>query len=152
MADARHIGDGVVLPGEPFAGLPAMLLRPGLEVAGGPREIVEDHIRHHQREIAVAQHRDLAIAVDREVGCLLLHTVLEIDGAKRERQAAERQEEHRLVARARGEAAVQDERAAVMVVYFSMSNGGRLSSGAISGPENARPRRGSGTIGRLKRV
>ena len=55
------------------------------------------------------QHRYLAVAVDRQMLGLLLRAVLEVDRAEGERQAAERQEEHRLVARARGEAAVQDE-------------------------------------------
>jgi len=40
----------------------------------------------------MAQHRHLAVAVDRQMLGQLLHAVLEIDGAKGERQAGERQE------------------------------------------------------------
>ena len=81
----------------------------GLELAGRAREVVEDHVGHHQGQAAMPQHRHLAVAVDRQVRGLLLHAVLEVDGAERERQAAQGQEQHRLVARAGGEAAVQHE-------------------------------------------
>src|SRR5205814_7298715 len=59
------------------------------------------------RQAAVTQGRHHAPAVDREIFRLVLLTGLEVHGAERERQPRQREVQHRLVARARGEAAVQ---------------------------------------------
>src|SRR5258708_1909686 len=90
MADPGHVRDGVVFPRQPFPRPPAILLGRGLEPGGRARQVIEDDVGHHEGETAMAQHRHLAIAVDRQMLGLLLHAVLEGDGAKGERQPGER--------------------------------------------------------------
>ena len=111
-AEVAHPGDvldGVRLPGEPLACAPPILLARAFEFAGGARQIIEDHVRLHDRKPAMAQRRHQAVAVDREVVGRLLGAGLEVHGLERMGDARQRQEQHRLVARARREAAVDRE-------------------------------------------
>ena len=92
MAHACHIADGVGLPGKPFSGLPALLFGCALESACAAGEIIQDHIRLHDGQAAVAQHRHLRIAIDRQIFRQVLRSRLEVDRPKGEGQARERQE------------------------------------------------------------
>jgi hypothetical protein len=59
-AEVAHPGDvldGVRLPREPLACAPTVLLARAFEFAGGARQIIEDHIRLHDRKPAMAQRR-----------------------------------------------------------------------------------------------
>src|SRR6185369_13068938 len=81
---------------------------------------------------AMLQHRHLAVEVDGEMGRLLLNADLEVDRAEGERQATERQEQHRLVGRARGEAAVQHH--AVVVGHGCILPGAAFPAYSIGRP------------------
>ena len=79
MAHARHIADGVGLPGEPFSRLPALLFGCAVESACDAGEVIQDHVRLHDGQAAVAQHRHLRVAVDRQMFRQVLRARLEID-------------------------------------------------------------------------
>ena len=54
-------------------------------MAGGAGEVVQDDVGLHDGQAVVAQRGNLTIAVDGEIVGLLLHAVLEVDGAEAER-------------------------------------------------------------------
>src|SRR5207248_5138525 len=107
MAHLGDCGDVIGFPGQPFARLPTLLLGRALEMAGLAREVIEDDVRLQDRQTAMPQGRHDAPAVDRQVFRLLLPAVFQIDRAERERQPRQCEIQHRLVAGARGEAAVK---------------------------------------------
>src|SRR5205823_8357080 len=107
MAHLGDRGDVIGFPGQPFARAPAFLLGSALENTGLAREVIEDDVRLQDRQTAVPQGRHDAPAVDRQVFRLLLPAVFQIDRAERERQPRQGEIQHRLVAGARGKAAVK---------------------------------------------
>src|SRR6516162_8296786 len=90
MAYPGDIGDVVGFPGEPFAGLPAVLFSGRLEMSGGPCQVIEDHIGLEDRQPTMTQCWHDTPTVDGEIFRCLLHAGLEVDRPEGEWQSRQR--------------------------------------------------------------
>src|SRR5262245_28228245 len=97
VAHAGDVGDGVRLPGEPLAGLPAMLFVRAFEGAGDAGKVIQNHVRLHDGETPMLEYGHLGVAIDGKVRGEVLGASLEIDGPKGKRQARQRQKQYRLI-------------------------------------------------------
>ncbi len=109
MPHLGDVGDIVCLPRQPLAGGPLLLLCLPREVPGSARQVVEDDVGLHDGQSAMTQCGHLAVAVHRQIVGLLLRAVFQVHRAEAERQPRQRQIQHRLVGRTRGETAEQRE-------------------------------------------
>ena len=100
MTHLGYVGDLIGLPIQPFPSGPTVLFGFALENTGGAGKVAQDHIGLDNGQSAMLQHRHFPVAVAREMLGFVLLAYFEIDGAKTERQPGQRQEQHRLVARA----------------------------------------------------